>query len=136
MGSQTISPVRQASSGGAMETTTARTALLRQIRVLQKLEQGLSEQMAVLAGDPSPEAAQQRVALQQQIQSIEDQIKMLQTAMLQKDADRQVQIPKDAETDGSKSDSAKSDSAKSADSKPAAKAAATETVGSVIDTVA
>jgi TolA-binding protein len=136
MGSPTISPVRQASPGGAMETTTARTALLRQIRVLQKLEQGLSEQVAALAGDPSPEAAQQRVALQQQIQSIEDQIKMLQTAMLQKDADRQVQIPKDAETESTKSDTAKSDSS---DAKPASKAAAappTETIGSVIDTVA
>jgi hypothetical protein len=131
MGSQTISPVRQASPAGATETTTARTALLRQIRVLQKLEQGLSEQMAALAGDPSPEAAQKRVALQQQIQSIEDQIKMLETAMLQKDADRQVQIPKDAEAD-TKHDSADSKPS----SKGAAKAASVETVGSVIDTVA
>lgn len=130
MSSQTISPVRQASQGAATETTTARTALLRQIRVLQKLEQGLSKQLAVLAGDPSPEAAQQRVALQQQIQSIEEQIKMLQTAMLQKDADRQVQIPKDEETD------TKSDPTDSTHAKPAAAAAKTETVGSVIDTVA
>lgn len=80
---------------GLTETITRRSAILKQIRGLQKQEASLSEELAKLAGDPSPAAAQQRIALMQKIQSVEDEIHALQAALLQQDADRKVQVAKD-----------------------------------------
>jgi len=90
-------------ASGATENTTARAAILKQIRQLQKLEAGLGEKLAQLAGDRSSGAIQQRIALQQQIDGIEQQIKALQIALLQEDADRTVTIPKSDEDQPSKS---------------------------------
>ncbi|RZT09332.1 FlxA-like protein [Duganella sp. CF402] len=83
-----------ASVSGATESTTVRTAILKQIRKLQKVEAELGEQLAALTGDYSSGGIQQRIALQQQIDGIEQQIKALQIALLQEDADRKVTISK------------------------------------------
>jgi len=86
------------SASGGTESTTVRTAILKQIRKLQKVEAELGEQLARLAGDSSSGGIQQRIALQQQIDGIEQQIKALQIALLQEDADRKVTIPKSDES--------------------------------------
>ncbi|GJJ03664.1 hypothetical protein RugamoR64_42020 [Duganella rhizosphaerae] len=114
MNTSTVSPVQPATA--ATETTTVRSAIIKQIRVLQKQEAKLGEELAKLAGDTSTDSIQQRIALMQQIQSLEDQIKALETALLQKDADRQITV------------------AKTDESPPPAPAG--DKVGTIIDTVA
>ncbi|MYM66291.1 hypothetical protein GTP45_05500 [Pseudoduganella sp. FT55W] len=121
-------------ASGATESTTARTAILQQIRKLQKLEAGLGEQLAKLAGDRTSDGIQQRIALQQQIDGIEQQIKALQIALLQKDADRKVNVPK---TDDSQtSASAESGSDLAAPESGDKSIAAAATIGTVINTAA
>jgi seryl-tRNA synthetase len=102
------------------ETTTVRSAIIKQIQVLQKQEAKLGEELAKLAGSVATADIQQKISLMQQIQSIEDQISALQTALLQKDADRQITVT-----------STDSDAAE-----PKEPPKDSETVGSVIDTVA
>ncbi|NGZ88418.1 hypothetical protein [Duganella aceris] len=109
---------------GTVETTTQRAVILKQINALQKSEASLSQELAKLGYDSS--SIEQRIALQQQIQGIEDQIKALQTALLQTDTDRTVQVVKPAE-----------DEVKQAPATPAAQQdKSNETLGSLIDTVA
>ncbi len=62
------------SASGLTESTTVRSAILKQIRILQKQEASLSEQLAKLGGDTSAGAIEQRIALQQQIDAIEQQL--------------------------------------------------------------
>ena len=117
-----IDPTSRGTAGsGVVESTTARAVILKQINALQKSEAGLSEQLAKL-GNTSSEI-QQRIALQQQIQGIEAQIKALQTALLQTDTDRTVQVVHPAEEEAKPTPAAQRDKR-------------SETVGSVIDTVA
>jgi hypothetical protein len=109
---------------GTVETTTQRAVILKQINALQKSEASLSQELAKLGYDSS--SIEQRIALQQQIQGIEDQIKALQTALLQTDTDRTVQVVKPAE-----------DEVKQVIATPAAQQdKSNETLGSLIDTVA
>jgi len=115
---------RVAPGSGVVETTTARAVILKQINALQKAEASLSEQLAGLGTDTA--SIEQRIALQQQIQGIEAQIKALQIALLQTDADRTVQVFKPAE-EAPKQAIAAND---------APKDNGKQTVGSVIDTVA
>ena len=130
MNTSTVAPAYHATA--TTETTTVRTAILKQIRVLQKQEAKLGEELAKLAGDSDSGAIQQRIALQQQIQSLEDQIKALETALLQKDADRQIAI---AKTDHAEPDAQTGTQAGTQAGTPAA-APAGDKVGTVIDTVA
>ncbi|MYM25360.1 hypothetical protein GTP46_22280 [Duganella sp. FT135W] len=121
-------------ASGATESTTARAAILQQIRKLQKLEAGLGEQLAKLAGDRSSGGIQQRIALQQQIDGIEQQIKALQIALLQKDADRKVTVPK---SDGSQTKASGERVSDLAGPENGDKSiAAATTVGTVINTAA
>jgi chaperonin cofactor prefoldin len=106
------------------ETTTVRSAIIKQIAVLQKQEAKLGEELAKLTGNLSTGQIQQKIALMQQIQSIEDQISALQTALLQKEADRQVTVT---------SAGNKAPAKESAAAEPQKEAA---TIGTVIDTVA
>jgi hypothetical protein len=109
---------------GTVETTTQRAVILKQINALQKSEASLSQELAKLGYDSS--SIEQRIALQQQIQGIEDQIKALQTALLQTDTDRTVQVVKPAE-----------DEVKQVLATPAVQQdKSNETLGSLIDTVA
>lgn len=121
-------------ASGATESTTARTAILQQIRKLQKLEAGLGEQLAKLAGDRSSDAIQQRIALQQQIDGIEQQIKALQIALLQKDADRRVTVPKSEDSQTSAPTESASDLAGNESGDQSIATAAT--IGTVINTAA
>ena len=107
------------------ETTTVRSAIIKQIAGLQKQEAKLGEELAKLTGNLSTGQIQQKISLMQQIQSIEDQISALQTALLQKEADRQVTV--------TSTDAAKAPAKASTAAEPQKDA---ETVGSVIDTVA
>jgi hypothetical protein len=122
-----------ASVSGATESTTVRTAILKQIRKLQKVEAELGEQLAALTGDYSSGGIQQRIALQQQIDGIEQQIKALQIALLQEDADRKVTIPKS--DDSPANDPAKPEAPPAPDSGDKSIDAATA-IGTVIDTTA
>lgn len=115
---------RVAGGSGVVETTTARAVILKQINALQKSEASISEQLAKLGS--GSDAIEQRIALQQQIQGIEMQIKALQTALLQTDTDRTVQVFKPA------GEEVKQPSP--SDNTPKDKSS--ETLGSVIDTVA
>jgi hypothetical protein len=96
MATQNVVPAYRGASAGItnpsaqVETTTARAAILKQISVLQKQEAALGEALAKLGN--GPETAQERIAIQQRIHGLEEQIKALQTALLQKNADRQVQV--------------------------------------------
>jgi uncharacterized small protein (DUF1192 family) len=115
---------RVAPGSGVVETTTARAVILKQINALQKTEASLSQDLAKLGTDTA--SIEQRIALQQQIQGIEAQIKALQIALLQTDADRTVQVFKPAEEEIKQTISSSSEQ----------KDHRTETLGSVIDTVA
>lgn len=118
------STLRVAPGSGVVETTTVRAVILKQIAVLQKIEASLSQDLAKLGTDTA--SIEQRIALQQQIRGIEDQIKSLQIALLQPDADRTVQVLKPAEEQITQT------IASTAEQKDNSNA----TVGSVIDTVA
>jgi len=101
MNTQTVIPAYRSGSAmhspaGQTRTTTARAALMKQIQNLQKQEMALGEKLNALQGDDSTAAIQQRVALQQQIQRIEEQIAALQTAMLQENADRTIKVTEPA----------------------------------------
>jgi hypothetical protein len=122
-----------AGASGATESTTVRTAILKQIRKLQKVEAELGEQLAALTGDYSSGGIQQRIALQQQIDGIEQQIKALQIALLQEDADRKVTIPKS--DDSPANDSAAPGAAPTPDGSDKSAYAATA-LGTVINTTA
>jgi TolA-binding protein len=118
------STLRVAPGSGVVETTTVRAVILKQIAVLQKIEASLSQDLAKLGTDTA--SIEQRIALQQQIRGIEDQIKSLQIALLQPDADRTVQVLQPAEEEITQT------IASTAEQKDNSNA----TVGSVIDTVA
>lgn len=118
---------RVAGGSATVESTTARAVILKQINALQKSEAGLSEQLAKLGNSSSD--IEQRIALQQQIQGIEAQIKALQTALLQTDTDRTVQVVHPAEEETKPTAEAKQAPAAQRDK-------SSDTVGSVIDTVA
>lgn len=124
MSTQSIEPTSRAVAIGPnkTESTTARSAILKQIATLQKSAAALSSQLAALGDDY--DTIQQRMALQQQIQAVQAQIAALQIALLQLDADRQVQVSK---TDEVKTMAVRSD----APTPPSS-----DTLGSVIDTVA
>ena len=107
------------------ETTTVRSAIIKQIGVLQKQEAKLGEELAKLTGNLSTGEIQQRIALMQQIQSIEDQISALQTALLQKEADRQISVTNTGDGDEAPAKDSAATPQKEAD-----------TIGTVIDTVA
>lgn len=114
---------RTSTGSATVESTSARSVILKQIIGLQKLEAGLSEQLTMLGTSASD--IQQRLALQQQIQGIESQIKALQNALLQPDADRGMLVVKPAEEQTSQ-----------APSSTTAQENKVETVGSVINTIA
>jgi regulator of sirC expression with transglutaminase-like and TPR domain len=115
---------RIAGSSSTVETTTARAVILKQINALQKTEAGLSEELAKLGNDTA--SIEARIALQQQIQGIEAQIKALQIALLQTDTDRNVQVIKPAEEE-----------VKQVPAAPTAQQdKRTETLGSLVDTMA
>jgi hypothetical protein len=129
MSTQYIEPTsRIVGSSSTIETTTARAVILKQIRALQKSEAGLAEQLAKLGTESA--SIEARIALQQQIQGIDDQIKALQTALLQTDAERKVQVTKTGE-----------DELKQVPAAPKAQQdsnseTSSETLGTLIDTVA
>jgi seryl-tRNA synthetase len=129
MSTQTIEPTsRIVGSSSTIETTTARAVILRQIRALQKSEAGLAEQLAKLGTDTA--SIEARIALQQQIRGIEDQIKALQTALLQTDADRQVQVTRIGEEEVKRIPAAQQAQQKESPE------SGSETLGTLIDTVA
>jgi regulator of sirC expression with transglutaminase-like and TPR domain len=115
---------RIAGSSSTVETTTARAVILKQINALQKTEAGLSEELAKLGNDTA--SIEARIALQQQIQGIEAQIKALQIALLQTDTDRNVQVIKPAEEEVKQTPAAPT----------AQQDKRTETLGSLVDTMA
>src|SRR4051812_42794939 len=133
MNTSSVSPAYRRPSGGvsSTETTTARTAILKQIALLQKQEARLGEQLAALSGSVGTADIQARIALQQQIQGIEDQIAALQIALLQQDADRTVKISK---TDDEAPQSVDKPAAEAAAAPTAPDAAGPKAIGSLIDT--
>lgn len=135
MSTSSVIPAYRRPSGGVSsttETTTARTAILKQIALLQKQEARLGEQLAALSDSRDTADIQARIALQQQIQGIEDQIAALQIALLQQDADRTVKISK---TDDEAPHSVDKPAAEAAATQPDA-AASPKVIGGLIDTLA
>jgi len=133
--SSTISPSSfGVQAGGATTKTTTRSALiLKQIQGLQKQLVGLYKQLQALDGKYDPNSIEDRIQLQQEIESVEKEIKALQGELLQKSAGDKVQVPAD------KTAAASADSAAGDDSGVATaptSASTLSTVGSVINTQA
>jgi hypothetical protein len=81
--------VPASASSGRSETTTKRSLILKEITQLQKSEAALGKKLLALGSgfDSMPE----RIELQHQMHSIDEQIKALQNLLLQDNADRTVQ---------------------------------------------
>ncbi len=85
------SPANRVSVG----TTTERTLVLKQISQLQKAEAALGKKLLELGHDVG--TMSERIELQHQIHSIDEQIKALQILLLQEDADRPVKAKENTE---------------------------------------